>query len=95
MARVAGNSLDIVLRDLRVGEKHRELELKRLQQLFSTTGDLESLRWQLVNKLRDGSIPLDYPGLKEHLRTTVVNQTAIDQPRYSGFKTALKSTSIK
>jgi len=94
MARVAGNSLDIVLRDLRVGEKHRELELKRLQELFSTTGDLETLRWHLVNKLRDGSIPLDYPGLKEHLRTTVVNQIAIDQPKYSGFKVALKNMSI-
>ena len=35
------------------------------------------------------SCPLDTPGLAEHLRHTVVNQIAIDQPRYHGFKTAI------
>jgi aminoglycoside phosphotransferase (APT) family kinase protein len=90
MARVASNSLDIVLRDLLVGDIHRKQELDRLQKLLSTDGDLESLRWRLVNGLRDGAIALDHPGLAEHLRTSVVNQIAIDQPVYSGFKTALK-----
>jgi hypothetical protein len=32
---------------------------------------------------------LDATGLAEHLRTTVVNQVAMDQPRYTGLKTAL------
>ncbi|MFP6699246.1 MAG: hypothetical protein VCF08_20505 [Alphaproteobacteria bacterium] len=31
---------------------------------------------------------MDHPGLAEHLRQTVVNQIAIDQPKYSGFKAA-------
>jgi hypothetical protein len=35
-------------------------------------------------------MPLDRPGLAEHLRETVVNQVAIDQPRYSGLRTALE-----
>jgi len=35
-------------------------------------------------------MPLDAPGLAEHLRATVVNQVAIDQPRYSGFRTAVE-----
>jgi len=90
MARVASNSMDIVLRDLMVGDIHRQRELERLRQLLSVDGDLESLRWQLVNGLRDETIPLNLPGLAEHLRATVVNQVAIDQPRYSGFKTALE-----
>jgi hypothetical protein len=42
-----------------------------------------------VHGLRDGSIPLDMPGLAEHLRATVVNQIAIDQPRYPGLRIAL------
>jgi len=90
MARVASNSLDIVLRDLSVGDRHRQLELERLRRLLGASGDLDSLRWRLVHALRDGSMALDQPGLAEHLRTTVVNQIAIDQPVYSGFKTALK-----
>ncbi len=89
MARVAGNSLDIVLRDQALGPVHRKLEQKRLAALLGIEDSLEKLRWRLVRGLREGEIPLDHPGLAEHLRHTVVNQIAIDQPKYSGFKTAL------
>ena len=88
LARVAGNSLDIVRRDLLLGDEHRANEKARLQALFDAQAGLDELRWRLVAGLRDGSIPLDLPGLAEHLRATVVNQVAIDQPRYSGFRTA-------
>jgi len=88
LARVAGNSLDIVDRELALGPKHRAGELMRLRELCGREGSLGELRWQLVNALRDGSQALDDPALIEHLRTTVVNQIAIDQPRYSGFRTA-------
>jgi aminoglycoside phosphotransferase (APT) family kinase protein len=89
MARVAGNALDIVLRELAVGDEHRRLESERLCSLFDSKADLETLRWKLVESLRDGTMPLDAPGLAEHLRTTVVNQIAIDQPKYSGYKAAI------
>ncbi|MBT4045150.1 MAG: phosphotransferase family protein [Rhodospirillaceae bacterium] len=89
MARVAGNSLDIVLRDQALGPAHRHLERQRLNALFVADDSLENLRWRLVNGLRLGEMALDHPGLAHHLRQTVVNQIAIDQPKYSGFKTAL------
>lgn len=89
LARVAGNSLDIVLRDLASGPAHRQAEHQRLQALLHDNADLDTLRWRLTHGLCDGSIPLDHPGLAEHLRNTVVNQVAIDQPKYSGFKTAM------
>ncbi len=88
LARVASNSMDIVLRELALGQAGRELEQARLKRLLDAEDSLEALRWGLVRGLRDGSIALDLPGLAEHLRTTVVNQIAIDQPKYSGFKTA-------
>ena len=88
MARVAGNSLDIVLRDQALGPEHRRLEKARLQSLLDSTDGLNDLRWQLTNRLRVGEIPLDHPGLAEHFRQTVVNQIAIDQPKYSGFRMA-------
>ncbi len=90
LARVASNSLDIVLRELSLGPPHRTGELERLRKLFGAPNDsLEGLRWRLTRELRDGSMALDRPGLAEHLRETVVNQVAIDQPSYSGLKTAL------
>lgn len=89
LARVAGNSLDIVLRELAVGAEQMRREQDRLRQLLGHDGDLEALRWRLVEGLRDGSIPLDWLGLADHLRETVVNQVAIDQPKYSGLRTAL------
>jgi hypothetical protein len=54
---------------------------------------LDELRWRLVQSLRDGSIALDTPQLQAHLRATVVNQIAIDQPRSPGFKTATQGGS--
>ena len=90
LARVAGNSLDIVLRDLAGGPAHRQAERQRLQALLGGNEGLDALRWALVRGLRDGSILLSHPGLATHLRDTVVNQVAIDQPKYSGFKTATR-----
>jgi aminoglycoside phosphotransferase (APT) family kinase protein len=89
LARVAGNSLDIVLRELARGDAHRAAEHARLKALLAADDDLSTLRWRLTHALRDGSMPLDTPGLAEHLRATVVNQIAIDQPKYPGYRIAL------
>ncbi len=90
MARVAGNSLDIVLRDLELGEQHRALEHERLRALLGEAGTLADLRMALVQRLRSGDMPLDREDLITYLRQTVVNQVAIDQPKYSGFATATR-----
>lgn len=89
MARVAANSLDILLRDMSLGPALRAAEHTRLSVIMGHEGAREALRWDLVNALRDGSMALDTPGLVEHLRATVFGELAIDQPSYSGFKTAL------
>ncbi len=90
LARVAANSVDIALRESEVGAIHREQQADRLRELLGTEGGLESLRWKLVHALRDGRMPLDRPDLAATLRESVVNQVAIDQPRYSGLRTALE-----
>lgn len=87
-ALVAGNALDIVYRDLHSGHEHRRREHERLRRLLDAEGSLLELRWKLVRAIREDTIGLDDTGLHEHLRATVVNQIAIDQPKYSGFKTA-------
>ena len=87
-ALVAGNALDIVYRDLHFGDEHRRREHERLRGLLDADGSLLELRWKLVHAIRDDRIALDDRRLHEHLRATVVNQIAIDQPKYSGFRSA-------
>lgn len=94
LSRVAANALDIVLRELAVGEAFRAREKAALARLLRDDGELERLRWALVGALRDGSMPLDTPGLAEYLRNTVVTQVGIDQPRYSGYRTALANAGV-
>ena len=89
MARVAGNSLDVVRRELAIGPELARREHRRLVELLDEDGTLEELRWSLVHQLRDGSMPLDQPGLEAYLRESVVNQVAIDQPKYSGYQAAI------
>jgi aminoglycoside phosphotransferase (APT) family kinase protein len=91
LSRVAANSLDIVLRELTLGPVHQALELGRLQALFQSDKGLDALKRRLVTALRDQQISLDNEALQNHLRQTVVNQIAIDQPKYSGLKKALSN----
>ncbi|QFU75272.1 phosphotransferase family protein [Halioglobus maricola] len=83
LAKVAANSLGIAQRELLHGQALALSEHKRLETLLGD-GELGALRWELVNKLRE-KLPLETPGLAEHLRQTVAGQLAIDQPHYSAF----------
>ena len=94
MARVASNSLDIVLRELTLGPAQRAGELARLRDLVGAEAGVDpedalSLRWALCDALYEGRMPLDRADVIHHLRTTVVNQVGIDQPVYSGYRAAI------
>jgi len=86
LARVAANSLDIARREFQCGNELATQEQQRLQALLGQRGELDTLRWELVNRLR-AELPLSAPGLAEHLRQSVAGQLAIDQPRYSALRT--------
>ena len=89
LARVAANSLGIAGRDLSLGPPARRAEHARLRELLDSDAGLGTLRARLCDALRDGSMPLDTPGLADHLRSTVAEQVRIDQPDYHGLATAL------
>jgi hypothetical protein len=89
LARVAANSLDIVTRELALAPRHLQGELNRLRKMFSSNQDLSALRERLVKAIREKEFSLANNELQLHLRTTVVNQIAIDQPNYSGLKKAI------
>ncbi len=85
LARVAANSLGIAQREFQYGAELARQEKRRLEVLLRRQGELDDLRLELVNRLRE-NMPLDTPGLPEHLRQTVAGQLLIDQPRYSALQ---------
>ena len=91
LARVAGNSIDIANRELGIGPGLEKHEIQLLSGLLDSTGDIDQLRWELVHSLRAGTIELNSPKLHTYLRDSVVNQVAIDQPKYSGFRFATRA----
>lgn len=89
LALVASNSLDIVQRELTLGPARRRMEHESLKALLGSDAPLEVLRARLCEGIRSGAVPLDQPGLAQHLRNTAANQLAIDQPGYSGLRVAM------
>ncbi|WOR13653.1 DUF6285 domain-containing protein [Hyphomonas sp. FCG-A18] len=89
-ARVASNALATVLRDLKARVPNDMAEAKRLRDLLSApnTVFLAELNRNLCDRIRSGEITPETPGLLAHLKATTMAQVEVDQPRYSGLKTA-------
>ncbi len=87
-ARVAANALGIVSRELKLGPKSMAEEKDRLAQLLGHDGTLEALNRELCQRIRDGLVGLETPGLAEHLTSSTKDKVAIDQPGYSGLRQA-------
>ena len=87
-ARVAGNVLDILLREAKLAPGFKKAETARLESLLGESGDLATLNRKLCDKISAGKMDLSTPGLKDHLIKTTMGKLAIDQPHYQGYKTA-------
>ena len=86
--RVAVNVLKIVERELELGAGMDDARARRLADLVGREGELESLVRELSEGIRTGSHDLRTPGLAEHLRATVMDKLAIDNPRYESYRRA-------
>ncbi|MEX2482721.1 MAG: phosphotransferase family protein [Gammaproteobacteria bacterium] len=89
LARVAANALDIVAREFSLGPAQAAAEHGALTALLDERGTLDALRKRLAERLRAGQFELDDPALTTHLRNTAAARVAIDQPNYSGLRSAL------
>lgn len=87
--RVAVNVLKIVERELADGPALAAEEQARLAALLGHVGDLDTLTNELIEAIRAGRMDVATPGLKEHLRSTVMAKLAIDNPRYESYRRAL------
>lgn len=89
-ARVASNALATVLRDLSDRPAAEQAERTRLMALLDTLdeSEVDALNRTLSQRIQDETLTADTPGLLAHLKATTIAQVEIDQPRYSGLKTA-------
>jgi hypothetical protein len=81
-ARVAGNVLAIVGRELQHGPDLDEAEAVRLRVLLGHDGDLPVLNEELSRRIRDGSLDDRRPDVVAHVRETVRAKLLVANPRY-------------
>ncbi len=90
-ARVASNALATVLRELEQRPEAETAERARLQALLaSQEQDVARLNRTLCDEIRAGRVDLATPGLLTHLKSTTIAQLSVDQPGYSGLRTAAR-----
>lgn len=90
-ARVASNALATVLRELEIRPAAEAAEKERLEALLGTTGGTtEELNQKLCDAIRNGEMDLSTQGLLPHLKSTTIDQLSVDQPGYSGLKSAAR-----
>lgn len=82
LARVAGNILGVIGRELTLGPAAQAAAAERLTVLLDHGGSLAELNGELCRKLREGTLDAATPGLIAALKANVLDQLAIDQPNY-------------
>jgi Domain of unknown function (DUF6285) len=87
--RVSINALDLVTRQLALEEGSNAAEAARLSQLLALQGSLGELNRVLADRIAQGEIDLQTPGLAEHLWQTTMDKLAVDQPNYASYKREL------
>ena len=84
-AHVAKNSLNIILRQLRLEDQNNSKEKKRLEEILKIDGDLIELNRILCEKINNEEINIKDNNLIDHLYKTTMEKLSIDQPNYSGY----------
>lgn len=90
-ARVASNALATVLRELEIRPTAEAAEIARLQSLLGSAEPRANvLNTELCEAIRTGRMDLSTSGLLSHLKSTTIDQLSVDQPGYSGLRSAAR-----
>ncbi len=81
--RVTANVLNIVRRELELREPQSAAERERLRAL-GHDGDTETLSGELSELIRRGAIDLNDAELRAHLRQSLADALAINNPKWPG-----------
>jgi len=91
--RVAINMLELVTRQLTLAQGSDAAEAARLSRLLGMQGSLIELNRVLAERIANGELDLQTPGLSEHLWQTTMDKLAVDQPNYAAYKRELETKS--
>ena len=80
--RIAVNVLRTVLREQSLGGAQTAAEQVRLAQLLGHDADVQTLRRELAEGIDRGRVAQDAPGLVPHLRQTLAEALAINNPKW-------------
>ena len=80
--RVTINVLKIVDRELELADRQALAEQARLTALLGRDDALEALNDELVERIRTGAVPLDGPSLRDHVRRSLAEALAINNPKW-------------
>jgi hypothetical protein len=89
--RVSINALDLVTRQLTLESRSDGAEATRLSRLLGMQGSLTELNRILADRIANGAIDLQTPGLADHLWQTTMDKLAVDQPNYASYQRELGS----
>jgi len=82
--RVTANVLNIVRRELELRDSQSVAERARLRALVGHDGDTETLSRELAELIRQGAIDLNDADLRAHLRQSLADALAINNPKWLG-----------
>jgi hypothetical protein len=86
--RVTVNVLNIVARELGQGDSHARDEQARLAALVGHDGPLAALNDELCAMIRGGARSIDDDALRDHLRRSLAESLAINNPKWTGPRSA-------
>jgi hypothetical protein len=84
--RVAINALDLVTRQLALQPGSDAEEVHSLTMLLGVHGTLAGLNQDLAERIAQGDVDLDTPGLADNLWQTTLAKLAVDQPNYAAYR---------
>ncbi len=80
--RVTANALKIVQRELELRGQQEVEERGRLAALLGHDGEVESMSRELALRIRDRKISIDDPALRAHIRQSLADALAINNPKW-------------
>lgn len=80
--RVTVNVLNTVRRELELRGAQAEAEHARLAAILGHDGDVETMSRELADKIRAGAISIGDPALRAHVRQSLADALAINNPKW-------------
>jgi hypothetical protein len=80
--RVTVNVLSTLRRELELRDAQAESERARLIKILGHDGDVDALSRELAARIRAGAIALDDPALRAHVRQSLADALAINNPKW-------------